>query len=125
MAPPADTPITQIVGDSKAEADAVFVGKVVSIQNAEGADQMKPSYITLKVIRSWKGVETKQIKIVTVANGGMCGVNFVVGKDFIIYAHQGAETSTLGASLCSRTQMIRTKSDDEKYLGKHLKLKTK
>jgi hypothetical protein len=27
------------------------------------------------------------------------------------------------ASLCSRTQMIAGKSDDEKYLGKHLKLK--
>jgi hypothetical protein len=124
MAPSPDTPMKEIVKDAKSDAGAVFIGKVVSVKTADGsADMNAPLFVTMEVTRSWKGVTTKRVEITTRSSSAACGVSFQVGQEFIVYAYKDSETNTMSASLCSRTQMIAGKSDDEKYLGKHLKLK--
>lgn len=124
MAPSPDTPMKKIVKDAKFDAGAVFFGKVVTVKTVDGsADMNAPLYVTMEVTRSWKGITTKQVEITTRSSSAACGVNFQVGQEFIVYAYKDSETNTMSASLCSRTQMTAGKSDDEKYLGKRLKLK--
>lgn len=125
MAPSPDTPMKKIVKDAKSDAGAVFVGKVIAVKTVDGSTDMNaPFYVTIEVTRSWKGVTTMQVEVTTRSSSAACGVSFAVGKEFIVYAYKDAETNTMSASLCSRTQMIAGKSDDEKFLGKRLKLKS-
>jgi hypothetical protein len=127
LAPSPETPIQMMVSQAKEDSDAVFVGRVVSVRSAADASDLgaMASFVQVEVVRSWKGLNTKRVEIITAGDSAMCGVGFEVGKVFIIYANKNRTTEKLGANICSRTQMIGRKSGDEKYLGKRLKLNAK
>lgn len=122
FAEPPGTPLRKVVAEAKTEAGAVFVGKVIS---KRAADESKATvYVKLAVSRSWKGLATIEIEILTAENSAMCGVDFEVGKEYIVYANKG-EDDALSANNCSRTLMISGKSKDERYLGKRQAMRGK
>ncbi|HEX8229272.1 MAG TPA: hypothetical protein VF826_08160 [Chloroflexia bacterium] len=68
------------------EADAVFVGKVLSnTPNYPGPIHR----ITFEVITTWKGVNEPQVTVVTSRGGGDCGAGDALYVDgtYLIYAH--------------------------------------
>ncbi len=122
MAPSPDTPMKKLVVDAKDGSDAVFVGKVVSVRTAdENLPAAARNYVSFSVLRSWKGVTTESVEILTAANSAMCGVGFEVGKQYIVYANKG-EAEVLSTNICTRTRRVSSTSRDERYLGTRLTL---
>lgn len=106
-----DAPLkTQVEGAYKDSA-AVFTGKVLSVEPSPG----EATYVTVKfaVSKTWKGSKGKTISITTEKDSAMCGYNFAVGKQYVVYAHAGK--MALSTSNCSRTASS-MKNADVRYL---------
>jgi hypothetical protein len=123
LAPSPDTPLRKLVAEAKADAVAVFVGKVVSVEPADSAAFAGTGAVRVKleVARSWKGRAFQYIEVFTATKSGMCGVAFEVGKEYIVYANKG-EGDSSAVYICSRTQTITGMSKDEKHLGKRQRI---
>jgi len=92
------------VREAKEKAAAVFVGEVISIKTVRGDYSRE---VTLKVTKTWKGVLSSQITIMT---GGGCGYFFEEGKSYLIYAYGDKEKPATG--ICSRTTAAGTEKAD-------------
>ena len=90
--------------------DVVFVGVVRVIDE----DSFRRD-VVLQVDGYWKGANASPIVVSTCANSGCCGVDFVVGRSYIVYGNtKGGVTVT---SLCTRTRPLELASEDLKELG--------
>lgn len=113
-------------------ADAVFTGKVESIEPAPlpGDDPEWPSRlrVTLRLLGVWKGLpEGDTAVVLTASQSAACGVSFQEGKKFLVYAYAtgggtgGGEDddarTELTATLCSRTALLKHAKDDLQALG--------
>ena len=95
--------------DAMAEADAVFLGKVVAI-HAPGpsmrdgelvissADLLKVEFSVSKV---WKGPRREALTVETERMGVSCGYEFKKGRRYIVYTWGGNRTG-----LCTRTAPV-------------------
>ena len=103
--------------------DAVFVGKVFSVQHSydpegKSATPEDRSTIGFEVSTVWKGAVHEVTYITTPPTGGSCGYTFVEGEEYIVYAsgsHYGDDSYT--ASICSRTAFLSEAQADIDALG--------
>jgi ankyrin repeat protein len=71
------------------ESDAVFLGMVVSTREV---DLTREGYraafgYTIRVSQAWKGVARGTVEVGTSSSGTACGYPFVLGEEYLIYAH--------------------------------------
>lgn len=90
------------------QADAVFVGHVVSISSTAGRR------VELAVIESFRGLQLSQVTVVTGYGGGDCGYPFEIGQSYFVYVYRTPE-GQLSTSICSRTRPLRDATEDLAY----------
>ncbi len=96
-------------------ADAVFLGTVEEFKVIKAFESVvagrppigsnHPGRIaTFRVWTVWKGPQHPHMKVATAFGGGDCGFDFMVGRDYQVYAYgQGEARST---HICTPTQAI-------------------
>lgn len=120
---PSDSP-----QESLEKVDAVFVGKVVNIEQKEssldkiglGGDPDSVE-VQMSATKAWKGVNQKSIKLTTPQSSASCGFNFEKDKEYIVYAKN--REGSLNVSLCSRTSLVENAKEDLEELGKSESIK--
>lgn len=95
------------------EADAVFRGRVVSVDKETPPGKSPHSgkaVARFEVLTGWKGVTEREVLVTTSAIPGLCGNKFQVGTEYIVYAYAPKEgeakpdaPARLTTTLCSRT----------------------
>ncbi|WP_434423493.1 hypothetical protein [Nannocystis pusilla] len=106
MPPPAPTA-------ARDQAEAVFEGRVENVQTSDGTGMVR--YV-LAVQRVFKGDLPASTSIVTRSSSAACGRSFVLGENYLVYAHRTAE-GDLGDTMCSRTRQMGTADEDLAALG--------
>jgi hypothetical protein len=96
--------------EQRAEADAIFEGRVDEIRSV-GGDLV----VVLHVTQAWRGVAQERVEVSTASNEAACGFTFEVGQHYLVYAT--SPESTLRVSLCSRTALADDASEDRQLLG--------
>lgn len=84
------------------QADAVFVGEVVGIEELGGEFPLRR--VTLRVERPFKGVFVETVAVLTAQGEIGCGFPFERGLRYLVYAYQ--DGGALHASFCSRTARL-------------------
>ncbi len=95
-----------------AEADAVFMGKVISFEFVE------PNVLRLakiSVSKIWKAGLSETGEIFTAANSAACGYDFQIGEIYVIYAYKSS--GKLHTNICTRTAPFRSAAEDLNYLN--------
>ena len=92
------------------QSTAVFVGRVVEIR---AADEMRLE-VLFEVERSWKGVSGRRILVWTPSNEAACGMTFMWGERYLVYAR---DSEGLSVYLCSRTAPLEHAGTDLEALG--------
>ena len=99
-------------------ASAVFVGRVVSIEDAKTADPrpfLSERRVTLSVTEPFFGASESELTMWTGTGRGDCGYPFVVGTTYLVYGF-ASQNGSLSTSICSRTQPASWAGGDLKYL---------
>ena len=100
------------------EADAVFMGRVVSVREVEkvhGDLTYVDSVITEFDVKTvWKGPVNQTMYI---DSGGPCGIGFIEGVEYIVYAYYSDHWDGLATGLCTRTTLLSWAMDDLAGLG--------
>ena len=88
-------------------ADAVFVGRVVEIDEPGGliVGSADPVTLVFDVGEVFKGVVPANVHVVTARDGASCGFDAVAGARYVIYAYED-EAGELATTLCSRNQQL-------------------
>lgn len=114
-----------------AQSDAVFTGEVVAIRIAPRWWQDSPEpvssdliqegsrveEVTFAVDRAWKGVSTQQLLIITPFEIGLCGYEFQVGQQYLVFASYEEGRPRLSTGACRRIIVVRGTSDVPDALG--------
>jgi hypothetical protein len=95
-------------GEPRAElaaADAVFAGRVVSVEPQEAAAFPRLAVrFALKAV--WKGLpEGDEATLTTAADSAACGYHFEEGEEYLVYAYR-SDDGDLTTSLCSRNARL-------------------
>jgi hypothetical protein len=111
-------------------ATAVFVGRVLSIEEHRGvAGQLlrtlpffdhRPSYRTISfhVTERWKGADANLATVASGFGGGDCGFYFAEGETYLVWAHDGDfYGENLATGICTRTEVLRHAGGDIAALG--------
>lgn len=100
---------------SHEEADAIFIGEVVSKGRFYSFSENQFKY---RDVKFYKGGESTEIKIITEKNSIACGLNYEKGKKYVIYAYKDKEDSAqLRTGKCSSWLMTdQNKRRTEKFL---------
>ncbi|QED46928.1 hypothetical protein [Cytobacillus dafuensis] len=100
-------------------SQAVFSGKVVDVMEKRSIKGFMSKSVLFEVSETWKGVKQSQVIIATGQGGGDCGIDFKVGNDYLVYAHEsdmyGAKS--LISIICDRTSELSTSQEDLEFLG--------
>ena len=107
-----------IVSEAKNIADAVFIGKVIEVnERADGIAEVK--FVVDKV---WKGTIFQAVSVFTTNRKECCNCGFLfrVGEVYLVYASGENELTT---SQCTRTTLKELAKIDKKYLGKPIPIK--
>lgn len=109
------------VQEALTQADAVFAGKVTEIvkprPNVLGViSSADPVDVTFDVSQIWKGIDAKQVTIVTALSSASCGSAFDIGKDYIVYSYKNQD-NFLETNICTRTKELTAASEDLASLG--------
>lgn len=101
-------------------SQAVFRGKVLRISENESMKGYKTKSVLFEVTNTWKEVKQSQIIIRTGQGGGDCGITFIEGVDYLVYAYEsdmyGAKE--LVTNICDRTNKLSASQEDLVVLGK-------
>lgn len=97
------------------EADAVFVGTVLSTEEKQGRGGFDSRLIKLSVEESFRGIASNVVEVFTGSGGGDCGFSVEVGQQYLVYAYKG-ETGRLATSICTRTRALIQASEDLEFL---------
>jgi hypothetical protein len=90
------------VEDARAASAAVFTGIPVSIVGPVPGDTGGDRRVTFRVTAIWKGDVTATYSVVT-GDGPMCGVNFNLGEEWLVYAFPHFNAPEVFTHICSRT----------------------
>lgn len=101
------------VAQAVAEADAVFLGKVVSFALAPSQTERMARFALLRV---WKGRPAEVSEIFTPENEAACGFDFRVGETYLVYANK-YDSGALCTHICTRTWRASGAAEDLKYLA--------
>jgi LPXTG-motif cell wall-anchored protein len=91
-------------------ASAVFSGQVQTISAVGNSLQ-----VTFTVKSVWKGTEQATIVVNTPTSSASCGVEFVQGQEYLVYADEAE--GQLQTNLCSRTAQLAAAGEDIAALG--------
>jgi hypothetical protein len=94
-----------------AAAERVFLG-VVERFEVDGPRRVA----TVRVGTVWKGPAEARLRVTTGGGDGDCGVHFVAGREYLVYAQPGAQ-GRLETSICTRTAWIKDAREDVRSLG--------
>lgn len=86
----------------QARADHIFQGRVLA-KTTEAPQKVR---YQIQVTEERKGDVPDDVGVVTYDNGGMCGVDLTVGKDYLIYATGDATDGKVDTNLCSGTRPV-------------------
>jgi hypothetical protein len=101
------------VPEAVERSTAVFAARVTDIKPAPTqADQTELGF---SVSRVWKGPVVTTLSATTSANEALCGYEFVLGREYLVYAV--GDPNALQVYLCSRTQPITFAGADLAILG--------
>jgi len=92
------------------QVDAAFVGEVVSVKKANYR-----KYIKMKVLRSWKGMDSNFVKLDTGMGSDDCGFYFLKDQKYLVYANKNDKILKTG--ICTRTKALEYASKEIKQLG--------
>lgn len=94
----------------------VFQGRVVSVRELDGGDAAPAGRgqlnVEFEVETVWKGNVGQSINLTTVRDAAACGISFVVGDTYVVYAE---DDSTVHR--CSRTRPLSEAAEDLAELG--------
>ncbi|MEX0787990.1 MAG: LPXTG cell wall anchor domain-containing protein [Anaerolineales bacterium] len=94
------------------EADAVFSGRVLSIETPGGYESLR---VQMDVDKVWKGPVQAVIEVRTGRDSAGCGFTFEQGKSYLVYAYESE--GSLVATLCSRSNLLDQAAEDTAALG--------
>lgn len=100
-----------------AQSDAVFTGVVARVEERRrsGKDaEWAVLEVTLAVTRRWKGPAADTLVVRTATDSAACGVEFVAGEEYLVYADG---KGTLATDSCSRTAPVSRAGEDVEALG--------
>ena len=101
--------------EALAEADAVFLGRAVSVSEVHDGRTFRNTVTTeFNVAAVWKGPVKPTVQISSEADGAACGYYFAEGVEYVVYAYSGG---ALWTGLCSRTAPLSRALDDLTELG--------
>ncbi|MCC6873948.1 MAG: hypothetical protein IT378_06500 [Sandaracinaceae bacterium] len=94
-----------------AAADAVFEGRVISVEASASGLRA-----TLAVVQTWKGADHERVRVLTPAGEALCGVSFAPQTSWLVYANElpGGELET---GICLRTRPIEEAAIDVAVFG--------
>lgn len=96
-----------------AEADAVFLGKILFFEEIPSIYQRRAQ---IEVLKIWKGNKNEADTLFTAMSEASCGYDFRIGETYLIYAyHFGGEP--LSTNLCTRTQPASQAVEDLEFLA--------
>lgn len=96
-----------------ADADAVFLGTVLSVRDttlSEDGLTYSARAATLRLVRPYKGRLPARFTVLTGHGGGDCGFDFQPGVRYLVYAEGGSGGLTTG--ICSRTRTAAEARED-------------
>jgi len=98
--------------ENLASAAVVFAGRVTAIQPAgDGLNVI----VTLAPLMRWKGGVSATVTVVTGENGGLCGVAFETGREYLVFATPYTPgPPALVTHLCTRTAPVENNPDVQK-----------
>jgi len=111
MCPNLDTPRQALEKSS-----SVFVGKVLSIEDAHPDPDRKlrssadPVRITFDVTKVYKGPEGKTLNLTTETSSATCGYPFKVDSEYFVYAN--GEEGQLSTDICTKTKLLSKAQED-------------
>jgi MYXO-CTERM domain-containing protein len=106
------------VDEAKADASAIFEGRVTKLADEAPAEGQPPAgkLVTLALVRTWKGLENEEtITVRTSESSASCGYAFELDKSYLVYA-QGAPDA-LAVTSCGRTRPMAESNEDLAALG--------
>ncbi len=101
--------------------DAVFLGRVVTIEGIQPPNLPRRKKVTFVVEEAFKGVAGNEMVVETGTSDADCGVGFSKGGRYLVYASRQSSSDSLapwGVSLCSRTRSSWRAKKDLKALRK-------
>jgi hypothetical protein len=98
--------------DALAQADAVFSGRVQSIETPGGYESLR---VQIEIDKVWKGPVQAVIEVRTGRDSAGCGFTFEQGKSYLVYAYESEGSHV--TNLCSRSNLLDQASEDTAALG--------
>jgi len=100
-------------------SQAVFSGEVIEIKDNNGLLGGHGKTVLFNVKETWKGINETEVTIATGSNDGGCGIAFVVGEEYLVYARlsemYGDESLT--SIICDPTTALGNATEDIAILG--------
>ncbi|WP_077212289.1 hypothetical protein [Bacillus dakarensis] len=107
------------VEDEYERSEVIFSGKVIAIKEKQSLRGRTTQSVLFEVMNTWKGVEQSQMIITTGQGGGDCGIDFIEGEEYLVYANDsnmyGAKS--LVTTICDRTDVLSSLQEDLMVLG--------
>lgn len=91
------------------DTSVIFSGKVISTEKAPNEYQVS---VKFQVLKSWKGVQTRETFVTTASDSAACGYNFEKDKTYTVYGYGNGKTPN--TNLCSML-MVDEKRVKEAY----------
>ena len=108
------------VNEAFEKSQAVFVGKVLSVNDTYGYDIVK-----IKVTSYWKGKISYLRNVTLTAGYGSCDQIYIQDKSYLVYASKNKTGFGYYADKCNRTNMVQNASRDIEILKKIIPCKMK
>lgn len=89
---------------------AIFSGNVIEMKETNAGKTF-----LIEVDQIWKGPSQSQIMIKSAADSAGCGMEFIEGKNYLVYAY--GEENDLETGLCERTALLSDATQDLNILG--------
>jgi len=89
-------------------ADAIFLGRVASKQVEDGGNpdgtvnSVRRSVVQFTVLESFRGVSTSNLEVETTEGCCACGIEFIVGESYVVFANQFQ--GKLTTNVCTATR---------------------
>jgi hypothetical protein len=96
------------------QADAVFVGRVESVQTSPGR-MTSSRAVTFSLVEALRGVTGREAVVRTGRGGGDCGYAFKKGATYVVYAWRDQQSGGLTTGICSRTRPLEKAAGDVAY----------
>ena len=115
-------PLDESPAEHAARYDAVFVGTVSSVRDVPADPVHSPNRMwefpvteaTFEVFDSLEANPSSPVLILTPTEGGACGISFVVGRSYLVFAKR--EAGRLRSAACDGTAPLPEASDTLRQL---------